>query len=120
MFGALGNLSSLVAKANELGGRLEELKQKLKTMRATGSAGGGLVEVEANGLSEILSCRIDPTLFDGGDRELVEDLVRGATNQALTKSRQLHAEAMQSLAGGLAIPGLQDSLSKLIEGDTSS
>ncbi|HWC91158.1 MAG TPA: YbaB/EbfC family nucleoid-associated protein, partial [Pirellulales bacterium] len=99
-----------------LGGRLEALTQDLKGRRATGSAGGGLVEIEVNGLGEVLGCRIDPKLFEQGDRELIEDLVRGAVNQALAKGKQLHAEAMKSLAGDMPLPGLDEALAKLTGG----
>ena len=57
---------------------MEGLNESLRGKRATGSAGGGLVEVEFNGLQEMLSCRIDPQIFQQGDRELVEELVRAA------------------------------------------
>jgi DNA-binding YbaB/EbfC family protein len=116
MFGSLGNLGSLLKQAQQIGGRLEGLTQQLKLLRATGSAGGGMVEVEVNGLPEVVACRIDPALFEQHDRELIEDLVRAATNQALGKSRQLHAEAMRSLAGGLELPGLEEALAKLTGG----
>ena len=116
MFGSLGNLGSLLKQAQQIGGRLENINQQLRAARAKGSAGGGLVEVEVNGLNEVLECRIDPSLFAGGDRELVEDLVRGATNQAISKARQLHADAMKGLAGGMELPGLDEALSKLTGG----
>ena len=115
MFNALGNLGSFLKQAQSLGGRLEALTQELKGRRATGSGGGGLVEVEVNGLGEVLACRIDPSLFAQGDRELVEDLVRGAVNQASAKAKQLHAEAMKTLAGNMPLPGLEDALAKLTE-----
>jgi hypothetical protein len=116
VFSGLGNLGSFLKQAQSLGGRLEALTQDLKGRRATGSAGGGLVEIEVNGLGEVLGCRIDPKLFEQGDRELIEDLVRGAVNQALAKGKQLHAEAMKSLAGDMPLPGLDEALAKLTGG----
>jgi DNA-binding YbaB/EbfC family protein len=113
VFSGLGNLGSFLKQAQSLGGRLEVLTQELKSRRATGNAGGGLVEIEVNGLGEVLGCRIDPKLFEQGDRELIEDLVRGAINQALNKGKQLHAEAMKSLAGNMPLPGLDEALAKL-------
>lgn len=113
MFGGLGNLTSLVKQAKQLGGRLEGLNHELKGRRATGAAGGGLVEVEVNGLLDVLSVKIDPALLEAPDRELLEDLLRTAVNQALGKGRQLHAEAVSSLAGGMQLPGLEEALSKL-------
>jgi DNA-binding protein YbaB len=59
------------------------------------------------------ACRIDPGLFARGDRELVEDLVTAATNQALAKAKQLQADAMKAVAGGAELPGLTDMLGRL-------
>jgi DNA-binding YbaB/EbfC family protein len=78
-----------------------------------GTAGGGLVEIEVNGLSEVLKCRIDPSLIEPGERELLEDLIAAATNQAMAKAKQLHAEALKSLTGNMELPGLEEAMSKL-------
>lgn len=116
MFGALGNLGSLLKQARQIEGRLAGVGDELRGRRAVGTAGGGLVEIEANGLEEILGCRIDPSLFANGDRELVEDLVCAAANQAIVRAKQLHAEAMKGLASGLSVPGLDEALAKLAGG----
>ena len=120
MFKALGNLANigaLMKQAQEMGGRMQALQEELKTKRATGSAGGGLVEVDVNGLGEALAVRIDPSLIEKGEREMIEDLLPAAFNAAQAKAKQLHAEALQTLAGGLPIPGLSDALSQLGSGN---
>ncbi|HUY33232.1 MAG TPA: YbaB/EbfC family nucleoid-associated protein [Pirellulales bacterium] len=119
MLGALGNLGSLFKQAKQLEGKLAGMTDDLRSRRATGAAGGGLVEVEVNGLEEVLQCRIDPGLFAQGDRELMEDLVCAAVNLALEKAKQLHAEAMRSVAGGISLPGLDEALAKLTGGGSS-
>jgi DNA-binding YbaB/EbfC family protein len=116
MLGSLGNLAALVKQAQQIGGRLDDLNQQLKSRRATGSSGGGLVEIEVNAVGEMLACKIDPTLIAEGDQEMLEDLIRGAANQALAKGRELHAEAMRTLAGGLQLPGMDEALKKLMSG----
>jgi DNA-binding YbaB/EbfC family protein len=114
LFNKIGDMASMVRQAQQLGGKMEELAESLKSRRATGAAGGGLVEVEVNGLQEVLHCRIEPAFFAQGDRELIEDLVRSATNDALGKAKQLHAEAMQSMMGGMAdLPGISEAMAKL-------
>lgn len=113
MFKGLGNLANLMKQAQEIGGRVQGLNEELKGRRVSGSAGGGMVQVEANGLGEVLSCRLDPSLVEQKDRELMEDLIVAATNQALAKARQAHVEAMRSLAGGIELPGLEETLAKL-------
>ncbi len=116
MFGGLGNLASLMKQAQQIGGKLEGISSELKSRRTTGQAGGGMVQVEVNGLQEVLSCKIDPKLMRDEDRELLEDLLVGAANEALAKARQLHAEAMQSLTGGMNLPGLQEAMAGITGG----
>jgi DNA-binding YbaB/EbfC family protein len=114
--GDIANIGSLLKQAQEFGGKMQALQEGLKGKRATGSAGGGLVEVEVNGLGEALAVRIDPTLVEKGDREMIEDLLPAAFNAAQQKARQMHAEAMQSLTGGIPLPGLENALSQLTSG----
>jgi nucleoid-associated protein EbfC len=116
VFKALGNLANigaLMKQAQEMGGRMQALQEQLKTKRATGAAGGGLIEAEVNGLGDVLAVRIDPSLVQKGDREMIEDLLPAAINAAQAKAKQMHAEAMQSIAGELPIPGLSDAMMQL-------
>ena len=117
MFKGLSGIGSILKQAQEMGGRMQEINDELKTRRVTGSAGGEMVTVEVNGLNEVLGCRIDQQLIESGDRELLEDLIASAVNQALTKSKELHAEAMKSLTGGMQIPGLDEAMEKLMTND---
>lgn len=118
--GKLANLGSMLKQAQQMGGRLQQIAEELKTKRVEGTAGGGLVVVEVNGVGEVLACRIDPSLITSGDRELIEDLVPAAMNQALAKSRELHAEAMKSLTAGIDLPGMNDMLSQLSGGNSGA
>ncbi|MFO0789202.1 MAG: YbaB/EbfC family nucleoid-associated protein [Pirellulales bacterium] len=114
MFKALGNLAnigSLMKQAQEMTGRMQALQEQLKTKRTTGVAGGGLVEVDVNGLGEALAVRIDASLVEKGEREMIEDLLPAAINDAQAKAKQLHAAAMQSIAGEM--PGLGEALAQL-------
>lgn len=117
MFKGLSNLSTLLKQAQQIGGRMQGISDELKGRRVSGSAGGGMVEVEANGLAEVLRCRIDPSLIRQEDRELLEDLVTAAVNQALAKAKQMHAESLKSLTGGIELPGLEDAISKFTGGE---
>lgn len=117
--GNLANLGALMKQAQEMSGRLVAVQQELKGKRATGSAGGGLIEVDVNGLAEVLAVRIDPALVAKGDREMIEDLLPAAFSDAQRKAKELHAAAMQSVTGGLPIAGFQDALSQLTGGGES-
>ena len=116
MFKGLGNLANigaLVKQAQEMGGKMQAIQEELKMKKATGAAGGGLVEVDVNGLSEVLAVRIDSSLVEKGEREMIEDLLPAAFNAAQAKAKQMHAEALQGLAGGLPMGGFADILSQL-------
>lgn len=114
MLKGLTGIGSLLKQAQEITGRMKGLNEDLRARRVTGSAGGGMVEIEVNGLMEVLQCRIDPELVTQGDRELIEDLVTTAVNQAVVKGKELHAEALKSMTGGLEVPGLDEALGKFL------
>ncbi len=104
-------------QAQQMGSKMQDVQEKLKEQRASGSAGAGMVTVEVNGLGEVLKVSIEPQLIQDGDREMIEDLIPAAVNQAVAKSKQLHVEAMQSLTAGMDVPGLGDALSQLTGGN---
>ncbi len=110
--GNLANLGSLMKTAQEMRSKMQSLGEELKAKRVTGTSGGGLIEVEVNGLKEVLAVRIDPSLIEKQDREMIEDLLPAAFNAAAKKAEELHAQAMSSLTGGMDIPGLGDALSQ--------
>ena len=116
MFKGLGNIASIMRQAQQMGGHIKAVSDRLKRQRVVGSAGGGMVEVEANGVGELLRLTIEPQLVERGEREMIEDLVPAAVNQALTKARQLHADEIKSLTDGMEIPGLNDALTKFMGG----
>ncbi len=109
MFKGLGNLAnmgSLMKQAQEMSGKMQQLTEEMKLERVTGTAGAGLVEVEVNGLGVVLSVRIDPSLVEKQDRELLEDLLPAAINSAHEKAKERHAEKMQQLTGGFDLSGV--------------
>jgi hypothetical protein len=116
MFKGLGQIASFMKQAQEIQGRMKELQESMRHLKVEGTAGGGMVAVEVNGHQQLLGCRIEPALFESGDREMVEDLVVAAVNQALEKVKQAASEEMTKLAGGMDIPGLSDALSRLGQG----
>ncbi len=113
MFKQIADLTRLASKAKEMTGQMSEIQAQLREKRATGTAGAGMVEVEVNGVGEVLRVSIEPALVEKGDREMIEDLLPGAINQALAKSKQMNADAMASLTEGFDIPGLSDTISKM-------
>lgn len=117
MFKGIGNIASLMKTAQQMGGKVQAVNDQLQAARVTASAGGGMVEIEANGLGEVLRVKIDPTLLEAGDVEMLEDLIPAAVNQAQAKAKQLHREAMQSMTEGINLPGLSEALDQLSGGE---
>jgi len=84
--------------------QMGNFQEKLADVSATGSAGGGMVEIDLNGKLEVLAVRIAPEALEGGDTEMLEDLVTAAFSSALEKTKEAITREVGSMAGG--IPGL--------------
>jgi DNA-binding YbaB/EbfC family protein len=93
-------------QAQQMQAQMAKLQEEAATKTVTGSAGGGMVTVTANGALEVVSVRIDPEALKDADAEMLQDVVLAATNEALKNARQLMAEQMKSVTGGMNIPGL--------------
>lgn len=114
MFKGIGNLASLIKQAQSMGTQMPAKTEELKCKRVTGSAGGGMVTVQADGLGMVLSVSIDKVLTDKGDMEMVQDLLPAAINDAMTKAKALHVEMMQEFTGGIQMPpGFDDMLKQM-------
>ncbi len=96
----------LLEKAREIQQRIAEAQARLGERTATGESGGGMVRVKVNGRQEVLAVEIDPEVIDREEKEMLQDLVVSATNQALRAVREVVASEMSGLTGGLSIPGL--------------
>ena len=116
MFKGLGNLASLMRQASQMGGRMQEMTDSLREKRVVGEAGGGMVRIELNGAGEALDVQIDAALIQRGEKDVIEDLLQAAFNQAQSQAKSLHMEAMQDLTGGLSLPGMEDAMAKLFGG----
>ena len=98
------NLGQMMKQAQEMQTKLAELQQRLAESEVTGSAGGGMVQVTLSGKGEMRALKIDPSLVDPNEVQIMEDLIIAATNDARAKVEQQTAEEMQKLTGGLNLP----------------
>ncbi len=106
MFGGMGNLGNIMKQAQAMQEQLAKVQAEVATKTVQASSGGGMVSVVANGGLEIVSVRIDPEVLKSNDAEMLQDLVVAAVNEALRKAREMVAEEMKGVTGGLQIPGL--------------
>jgi len=96
----------MMQAAQQVSGKMRELQESLQRISVTGSAGGGLVTVTVDGRGTMQSVRLDPATVQGGDVEMLEDLVAVATQDAQRKAREQAEAEMQRLAGGLGLGNL--------------
>ena len=96
----------IMRQAQELQAKLAKAQQELAQATVEASSGGGAVKVTINGQQEVQSVKISPEAINPDDAELLEDLVLAAVNEAMTKSKELAAERLGKITGGLKIPGL--------------
>jgi nucleoid-associated protein EbfC len=102
------DLNSIMKQAQEMQAKMAEIQQQLAAKTITGSAGGGMVNVTVNGRGEALSISIEDALLDAQEKEMLQDLVVAAVNDALRKAKDLGKDEMRQLTGGLNIPGLSN------------
>ncbi|TAJ11032.1 MAG: YbaB/EbfC family nucleoid-associated protein [Nitrospirae bacterium] len=101
-----GNIGNIMKQAQAMQAQMAKIQEQAAARQVSGTAGGGMVTVTANGAMDIVAVKIDPEVVKSGDVEMLQDLVLAAANDALHKSRDMMAEEMKAVTGGLNIPGL--------------
>lgn len=97
-----GNISQLMQQAQQVQENLKKAQEELADLEVTGESGGGLVKVHMNGKHEVRRVAIDPEVAD--DREMIEDLVAAAINDAVKRIQETTKERMAGLTGGMPMP----------------
>ncbi|MFO7311015.1 MAG: YbaB/EbfC family nucleoid-associated protein [Bacillota bacterium] len=100
------NMAKMMKQVQKMQQEMARIQEELGSKTVEASAGGGMVSAVANGHQEIVSVRIDPQAVDPNDVEMLQDMVVAAVNEALRKARELAAQEMAKVTGGLNIPGL--------------
>ncbi len=98
------DLGGLLKQAQDLQSKMAEMQAKLDTLEVEGQSGGGMVRVTLNGKSVIKRVSIDDSLLVPSEREVLEDLIAAAHNDAKAKLEQQMAEEMANVTGGLGLP----------------
>jgi len=97
-------LSNIMKQAQQMQERVKKLQEEAGGKTVEASSGGGMVTVIANGRQEILSIKIDSSVVDPKDIEMLQDLITAAVNEALRKSQDLMKEEMSKLTSGMGLP----------------
>ncbi len=100
----LKNLGSMMKQAQEMQAKMQEMQERLAESEMTGSSGAGMVTATMSGKGELRRLSIDPTLTQGEDKEILEDLIVAAVNDAKSKVDAYVQEETQKAMGGLQLP----------------
>ncbi len=106
MEGEVKNIGEIVKQAQKVQAQIMRMKDELAKRRVEATAGGGMVKAIASGNGEITSIEIEPEIILSGDRDMLQDLIVAAVNEALRKAKELAAEELSRITKGINIPGL--------------
>ena len=101
-----GNMGNIMKQAQAMQEQLSKLQEEAAQKTVEGTAGGGMVTVTVNGALHVVSVKIDPEVLKSGDVDMLQDLIVAAAGEAQRKARDMMADEMKSVTGGLRIPGL--------------
>ncbi|MGR3760588.1 YbaB/EbfC family nucleoid-associated protein [Roseobacteraceae bacterium NS-SX3] len=102
--GGLGDMAKMMKSAQELQTKMAEMQEELHNVMVTGEAGAGLVKATASAKGELKSLDIDPSIFNGDDKEVVEDLILAAVKDAQAKAAEKAKEEMTKLTESMGLP----------------
>lgn len=98
------NIQDIMRMAQNVQQQLADAQGKLDTIEVEGASGGGMVKVKASAKGRIIAVSIDPSLLNPGDKEMLEDLIAAAFNDARAKADTVSNEEMQKMTAGLPLP----------------
>jgi DNA-binding YbaB/EbfC family protein len=102
----IGGMGDLLKQAQEMQSRMAKIQEELAQKTVDGSAGGGMVQVTVNGQLALTAIKIDPSVINSEEKEMLEDLIMAAINDGMRKARDMASTEMNKITGGLKIPGL--------------
>jgi DNA-binding YbaB/EbfC family protein len=100
----MADFSKIFEQAQQMQARMQAMQSELEKQTVTAASGGGMVIVEADGKGTITRVKIDPSVADPKDLEMLEDLILVAVNEAQKKAAELAKDEMSKLTGGLNLP----------------
>ena len=100
----MADFMKILQQAQEMQGRFQKIQEELQQLSVTGSAGGGMVTAEVTGTGQIKKIKLDPSVINPSDVEMLEDLVVVAVSDAQQKAQQLAQEQMGKITGGMQLP----------------
>jgi DNA-binding YbaB/EbfC family protein len=99
-------MGNIMKQAQQIQQKMGRLQQELEVREVEASAGGGMVTAIVNGKQQLVSLKIEKSVVDPEDVDMLQDLVVAAVNEAIKKSQEMMQEEMGKITGGFNIPGL--------------
>ena len=100
----MSDFSQLLQLGQQMQGRITQMQTELTQRTVTGSAGGGMVTVTADGKGHVRGVRIDQSIVEEGDVEMIEDLVTAAVADAQRRAEEIYSDELRKVTGGLQLP----------------
>ncbi|WP_037315043.1 YbaB/EbfC family nucleoid-associated protein [Ruegeria halocynthiae] len=102
--GGLGDMAKMMKSAQDLQTKMTDMQEELNTIMVVGESGAGLVKATATAKGDLKGLDIDPSIFNGDDKEVVEDLILAAIKDAQTKAAERSQDEMAKLTEGMGLP----------------
>ena len=102
--GQLGDMAGMMKKAKEMQDQMGQLQEDLGSLMVVGESGAGLVKATATAKGELTALDIDPSIFNGDEKEIVEDLILAAIKEAQQKAAEKSASEMGKRTEGWGLP----------------
>jgi len=100
----MGQQFKMLKQLQQMQAKMAKIHEDLGNKTVTGTAGGGMVEVIANGHQKVLSVTLKPEVVDPADLEMLQDLVLAAVNDAMDRARELASKEMGAVTAGIGLP----------------
>ena len=100
----MGQQFKMLKQLQQMQAKMAKVQEDLGNKTVTGTAGGGMVEVIANGHQKVLSVTLKPEVVDPADLEMLQDLVLAAVNDAMDRARELASKEMGAVTAGIGLP----------------
>ena len=100
----MNNFNDMMKKAQEMQKKVQEMQVSLSNLEVEGTSGGGMVKIIMNCKNEVKKIDIDPSIIKNDEKEVMEDLIIAALNDAKSKAEEKSQEEMKKLTGGLGLP----------------
>ncbi len=102
--GGLGDMAGMMKKAQEMQGKMAQMQEEMANILVTGESGAGLVKATATAKGELKALDIDPSIFNGDDKEVVEDLILAAIKDAQARAAERAQDEMRKVTDSLGLP----------------